>query len=47
MSAYATPTGDPCPRTLRADGAVEGDGACRSCGLGPACPLFDPWESRD
>ena len=49
MNGYATPTGDPCPRTLRADGTVDGDGdgACHSCGLGAACPLFDPWESRD
>lgn len=47
MTTYATPTGEPCPRTLNADGTVHGDGACHSCGLGAACPLFDPWESRD
>jgi len=41
---YATPTGTPCPRTLRADGTVDGDGTCHLCGLGAACPLFDPWD---
>lgn len=46
MTGYETPTGDPCPRTRRADGTVEGDGGCRSCGLGAGCPLFDPWESH-
>jgi hypothetical protein len=30
---YATPTGEPCPRTVRVDGTVEGDGNCRGCGV--------------
>jgi hypothetical protein len=34
---YATPTGSPCPRTVRADGSVDGSGACLGCGL---CLLF-------
>ena len=29
---YATPTGQPCPRTLHVDGTVEGAGACLGCG---------------
>ena len=29
---YLTPTGDPCPRSLRADGTVEGHGHCHGCG---------------
>jgi hypothetical protein len=40
---YDTPTGRPCPRTVRPDGSIDGDGACHQCGMGPACPLFDPW----
>ena len=40
---YNTPTGQPCPRSVRPDGSVVGDGACHECGLGPACPLRDPW----
>jgi hypothetical protein len=40
---YDTPTGQPCPRSVRPDGSVAGDGACHECGLGPACPLRDPW----
>jgi hypothetical protein len=39
---YATPTGDACPYTQRADGSVEGDGACRGCGT---CLLGAGWES--
>ncbi|MEU8661658.1 hypothetical protein [Actinoplanes philippinensis] len=39
---YATPTGDPCPYLLRADGTVEGDGACRGCGT---CLLGAGWSS--
>lgn len=39
---YATPTGAPCPFTVRLDGAVEGDGACRGCGT---CLLGAGWES--
>jgi hypothetical protein len=34
---YATPTGAPCPRTVREDGSVEGSGACLGCGV---CLLF-------
>jgi hypothetical protein len=40
---FATPTGAPCPRTVRLDGAIDGDGACHACGMGLACPLLDPW----
>ena len=40
---YDTPTGQPCPRSVRPDGSVIGDGACHECGLGAACPLRDPW----
>lgn len=36
-----------CPRTVRTDGRVDGDGSCHSCGLGDSCPLFDPWLSVD
>lgn len=43
MTRFATPTGNPCPRTVRNDGGHDGDGACHACGLGSACPLFDPW----
>ena len=32
MERYPTPTGEPCPRCLRDDGAVVGTGACTSCG---------------
>jgi hypothetical protein len=34
---YATPTGDPCPRTIRMDGTIENGGNCQSCGT---CLLF-------
>jgi hypothetical protein len=34
---YATPTGDPCPRTVHVDGTIENDGNCQSCGM---CLLF-------
>lgn len=34
---YATPTGDPCPRTIRVDGTIENGGNCQSCGT---CLLF-------
>lgn len=45
MERYATPTGDPCPRCLRDDGAVVGTGACTSCGC---CLLFvlADWDQR-
>ena len=29
---WMTPTGDPCPRSLRVDGRVEGTGDCQGCG---------------
>ena len=29
---YLTPTGQPCPRSVRADGSVEGGGHCHGCG---------------
>jgi hypothetical protein len=29
---YHTPTGAPCPRTIRLDGSVEGSGDCVGCG---------------
>ncbi|BAL88212.1 hypothetical protein AMIS_29920 [Actinoplanes missouriensis 431] len=38
---YATPTGEPCPYARRADGSVDGDGACRGCGN---CLLGAGWE---
>ena len=34
---YATPTGEPCPRTVRLDGTIEGSGDCHACG----CCLLD------
>ncbi|MGZ6993169.1 MAG: hypothetical protein ACXVKJ_18815 [Ilumatobacteraceae bacterium] len=34
---YATPTGDPCPRTIRVDGTIENGGNCQSCGT---CLLY-------
>ncbi len=34
---YATPTGEPCPRTIRVDGAIENGGNCQSCGT---CLLY-------
>jgi hypothetical protein len=34
---YLTPTGAPCPRTVREDGSVQGSGACFGCGT---CLLF-------
>ena len=34
---YGTPTGDPCPRTIRLDGTIENGGNCQSCGT---CLLF-------
>lgn len=43
---YATPTGDPCPRTVRPDGTVAGDADCRGCGAGAGCPLCDPWDDE-
>jgi hypothetical protein len=30
---YPTPTGDPCPRTVRTDGTIENNGVCQSCGM--------------
>lgn len=33
---YGTLTGEPCPRTVRVDGDVEGTGDCLGCG---ACLL--------
>ena len=29
---YQTPTGQPCPRSLRVDGTVWGSGDCQACG---------------
>lgn len=29
---YPTPTGEPCPRSLRLDGTVAGAAACHGCG---------------
>ena len=46
LPRYDTATGDPCPRSVRADGTVDGDGACHSCGMGPGCPLHDPWAEN-
>ncbi|MEV0897572.1 hypothetical protein [Actinoplanes sp. NPDC049802] len=40
---YSTPTGEPCPYLVRADGTVEGDGACRGCG---SCLLGAHWEEN-
>jgi hypothetical protein len=44
---YPTPTGDPCPRTVRVDGTIELGGNCMSCGT---CLLFghllDPTDPR-
>lgn len=39
---YATPTGEPCPRTVHVDGTVEGTGECLWCGF---CLLIAdaPW----
>ena len=34
---YATPTGEPCPRTIRVDGTIENGGNCQSCGT---CLLY-------
>jgi hypothetical protein len=34
---YATPTGSPCPRTIRVDGTIENGGNCQSCGT---CLLY-------
>lgn len=34
---YPTPTGDPCPRTVRIDGTIELGGNCQGCGT---CLLF-------
>ena len=30
---WGTPTGEPCPRSLRVDGSVEGTGDCVDCGF--------------
>ncbi len=30
---WATPTGDPCPRSLHLDGRVDGGGDCHGCGF--------------
>lgn len=30
---WATPTGEPCPRSRRLDGGIEGTGDCLACGL--------------
>jgi hypothetical protein len=39
---WATPTGAPCPRCVRTDGAVEGTADCHGCGF---CLLIAerPW----
>ncbi|MEU4159263.1 hypothetical protein [Actinoplanes sp. NPDC026670] len=42
VGRYATPTGEPCPYTQRADGSVDGDGACRGCGT---CLLGAGWQT--
>ena len=34
---YATPTGEPCPRTIRVDGTITNSGNCQSCGT---CLLY-------
>jgi hypothetical protein len=34
---YPTPTGEPCPRTVRVDGTIEFGGNCQSCGT---CLLY-------
>jgi len=34
---YPTPTGEPCPRTIRVDGTIERGGNCQSCGT---CLLY-------
>ena len=38
---YATPTGEPCPRSVRADGSLEGSADCASCG----CCLLLLWAA--
>ena len=40
---YDTPTGRPCPRSIRADGTVEGEGACLGCGACLEAILAPPW----
>ncbi|GGN60352.1 hypothetical protein GCM10010112_16560 [Actinoplanes lobatus] len=40
---YPTPTGEPCPYLVRADGTVMGDGACRGCG---SCLLGAHWADK-
>ncbi len=30
---YLTPTGEPCPRSVRTDGTVEGTAHCHGCGF--------------
>lgn len=44
---YPTPTGEPCPRTIRVDGTIESGGNCQSCGT---CLLYggliDPNDTR-
>ncbi len=30
---YFTPTGEPCPRSVRIDGTVEGTAHCHGCGF--------------
>ncbi len=32
-SRYFTPTGEPCPRSVRLDGTVEGTAHCHGCGF--------------
>jgi hypothetical protein len=34
---YPTPSGEPCPRTIRVDGTIEFNGNCQSCGT---CLLY-------
>ena len=34
---YPTPTGEPCPRTVRVDGTIEFGGNCQACGF---CLLY-------
>ena len=47
---YPTPTGEPCPRTIRVDGTIERGGNCQSCGtcllFGGLIDLNDIWPSE-
>jgi hypothetical protein len=41
---YPTPTGEPCPRTIRTDGTIEFGGNCQSCGT---CLLYGGLEPSE